>query len=104
MKAVAVMVVIMLLGQTSYSSASKCYDTCVKKCDAHHPGFGIFWCLIKCTGAHCVGDKVSIAENNDTYCRMGCAYAKCANKQNLSQEEVKQCILNSCSNICAEKH
>ncbi|KAI3891562.1 hypothetical protein MKX03_033109 [Papaver bracteatum] len=79
MKVVAVMVVIMLLGQTSYSSAR----------------------------AHCVGDKVSIAENDVTYYRMGCAYAKCANKPNLIQVfgvRVFVCILNSCSNICTEKH
>ncbi|KAI3900451.1 hypothetical protein MKW92_031898 [Papaver armeniacum] len=108
MKLVAIMVVIMLLGQTSYSSAaasngSKCYHACARDCDADHPGFGIFWCLIKCIGADCVGGKVSIAENNDTYCQKGCAYANCANKLNLGQEEAIGCI-NSCSKICTKKH
>ncbi|KAI3915178.1 hypothetical protein MKX01_035437 [Papaver californicum] len=100
---VAMMVITMLLGVTSYSSASKCYDNCVRECDADHPGFGIFYCLVKCMGAECVGGKVTITENNDTYCQKGCAYTNCAKKLNLGQEEARGCI-NSCSEICTQKH
>ncbi|MCL7031937.1 hypothetical protein MKW94_005703 [Papaver nudicaule] len=79
MRLVEIMVIIMLLGQqTSYSSAAS-------------------------NVTDCVDGKVSITENKDIYCQLGCAYSTCAAKPNPSQEEAKGCI-KSCSKMCTQKH
>ncbi|MCL7048224.1 hypothetical protein MKW94_005966 [Papaver nudicaule] len=109
----AIMVIIMLLGQqTSYSSAyksygyGKCFDICMRDCRAAYFGYGKTWCHILCaltSSYHCKDGRVSITENKDTYCQLGCSYSTCAAKPNLGQEEAKGCV-NSCFKTCTKKH
>ncbi|MCL7041619.1 hypothetical protein MKW94_010375 [Papaver nudicaule] len=101
----AIMVIIMLLGQqTSYSSAyksygyGKCFDICMRDCRAAYFGYGKTWCHILCaltSSYHCEDGRVSITENKDTYCQLGCAL--------YLSREAKGCV-NSCFKTCTKKH